>query len=179
MILLTIKALLYKYFVVDLNYIDAFCKVLRNFMPFYTFSKDKGATTITLVTRAKDVREIMRQHEVFRVIYKASMEPATGPFMLARDVEPLHDNEKAIMMTVLSKDDIPMIQEMASMFARQNIVDALKKLQGTDHEGEVNVVTELGRKVAIQIIENYFGFVGPSAERKDVALVQCYPRFLL
>lgn len=132
---------------------------LRKFAPFFTM-KVNGKTE-TWVSRAADVREILSQFSTFNVVYRPAMDPATGPFMLARDNEPLHDHEKAIMRSVLLKEDIPQIRKMASQFAKANIETALLA-QGSD--GQINVVSELGRKVAIQIVQSYFGFQGPDEE---------------
>ncbi len=83
---------------------DALFWLLRMFAPFFTFTKGKY-TKITVVTRAKDVQDVMDQFVDINVPYRNAMEPSVGAFMLARDTCPLRFIEKDIMTSVL-KDEV-------------------------------------------------------------------------
>eukprot|EP00553_Chaetoceros_curvisetus_P010037 CAMPEP_0204620418 /NCGR_PEP_ID=MMETSP0717-20131115/6465_1 /ASSEMBLY_ACC=CAM_ASM_000666 /TAXON_ID=230516 /ORGANISM="Chaetoceros curvisetus" /LENGTH=192 /DNA_ID=CAMNT_0051634619 /DNA_START=56 /DNA_END=630 /DNA_ORIENTATION=+ len=83
---------------------DALFWLLRMFAPFFTFTKGKY-TKITVVTRAKDVQDVLDQFVDVNVPYRNAMEPSVGAFMLARDTCPLRFIEKDIMISVL-KDKI-------------------------------------------------------------------------
>ena len=89
------------------------------------------------------------------------MDPAFAPgfYMMARDVEPVHEHEKSIMRSILVRSDLPKVRKMASEFARQNIKEAI-----LDGDGKVDAIATLSKLVPTQIVDKYFGFSPPSYE---------------
>mmetsp|Transcript_30702 Transcript_30702/g.46509 ORF Transcript_30702/g.46509 Transcript_30702/m.46509 type:complete len:436 (+) Transcript_30702:112-1419(+) len=158
MVLDTLKALFFKKYVKDVppgNHLSF--TLLRKFAPFFTF-KRKGKT-VTLVTRASDIREILNQSIIFGNTNRYGMDPAFAPgfFMMARDEhEPEHDHEKSIMMSLLTRDDLPMIRKMAFSLAVENLEEATK-----NGNNEIDAIAVLSKKVPIQIVDKYFGFQSP------------------
>lgn len=149
------------FFKITLEFPDEVFWFLRIFAPFFTVTKKSSipggkGTKITVVTRAKDVRELFSQHEVVNVTYARPMVPSVGPFMLAYDTDPLCNHEKGILTSVLLQGDTPRIRQMTSYITQQNIPDGLQI-----ETGEINVAAILGRKVAVKIVQKYFGFEAP------------------
>ena len=70
---------------------------------------------VAIVTKFRDVEEALRRWEVFTVkTYAPGIDASVGPFMLARDDQPLNQREKSIMLAMLPREDMPMIRQMAA-----------------------------------------------------------------
>jgi cytochrome P450 len=110
----------------------------------------------TLVTRFKDVQEVLSRNEVFTVkLYASRMDPVVnGPFMLARDNTAANWREKSIMKAMLRPEDLPLVRALAGRFAEES-------LDGCATDGKIEVVSRLGREVPVRICGDYFGFPGP------------------
>ncbi len=113
----------------------------------------------TLLTRFTDVQEVLSRPEVFSVrLYASKMDPVVdGPFMLARDNTEVNWREKSIMKTMLQREDLPRVRKMSGEIADT----ALDRWSGT---GKLEVVSQLGRYVPVQLCGDYFGFPGPDLE---------------
>ncbi|MGK7918277.1 MAG: cytochrome P450 [Prochloraceae cyanobacterium] len=111
-----------------------------------------------LVTRFDDVQEILSRSEIFTVkLYVPRMDPAVGPFMLARDNTEINYRDKSIMKTMLQWKDLQAVRKMSGDIAKA----ALDKSAET---GKIEVVSELARYVPVKICGEYFGFPGPDRE---------------
>ena len=110
----------------------------------------------TLVTKFKDVQEVLSRNGVFTVkLYAPKMDPVVaGPFMLARDDTPTNWREKSIMKAMLRPEDLPAVRAGAGRYA-----DA--SLDACAQAGKIEVVGGLGRRVPADVCEHYFGFPGP------------------
>ena len=106
----------------------------------------------TLVFRYRDVVEVLSVPTILTVkLY----EPKMGNFMLCRDETIVNTRDKGIMQAMLSRDDLPRVRALVGSLA-----DAA--LDGAG--GEIEVVHRLGRKVPVQLVEQYFGLEGPDHE---------------
>jgi cytochrome P450 len=108
----------------------------------------------TLVTWYDDAIEILLDPTVFTVqLYESKM----GTYLMAQDDTPTHSREKAIMTSLLNRDDLPRIREFVADTAA-HILDAApnKKL---------DVVPSLTRGVPIALVQSYMGFEGATAEQ--------------
>jgi cytochrome P450 len=143
----------------------AFFKELRESRPIFTvpgFTRVPGGVKVPgfiLVTRHRDVVEVLSRPEVFSVKpYAPKMDPVVqGPFMLARDETATNWIEKSVMRTMLLPDDLPRVRALAGTIADRS-------LNKHAAEGRIDAVRELGRLVPLRICGEYFGFPGPDLE---------------
>ncbi len=106
----------------------------------------------TLVFRFRDVVEVL---DVPTILTVKLYEPKMGNFMLCRDETIVNTRDKGIMQAMLGRDDLPRVRALVGSLA-----DAALDAAG----GEIEVVHKLGRKVPVQLVEQYFGFEGPDHE---------------
>jgi cytochrome P450 len=103
----------------------------------------------TLLALHDDVVDALLQPSVFTVqLYEEKM----GTYLMAQDDTPVHFREKAIMQTMLNRDDLPKIREFVGKTAR-DILDAAP-------DGKIDAVNELTRRVPIALVQEYMGFDG-------------------
>jgi cytochrome P450 len=114
--------------------------------------------SFTLVTRFKDVQEVLARNEVFTVRpYAPKMDPVVnGPFMLARDNTATNWREKSIMKAMLRPEDLPLVRSISATCAKA----ALDECAGAR---KIEVVSRLGRGVPAHVCDKYFGFPGPDS----------------
>jgi cytochrome P450 len=106
-----------------------------------------------VVTRADDVREVLRDHRNFTVaLYEPRMVELTGPFILGLDDTALYRHDAAALRAAVRSDDIPRIAEATLAAARERVEGA---------RGRIDVVSELADPVADRVIAQYFGTPGP------------------
>ncbi|WP_337177224.1 cytochrome P450 [Paludisphaera sp.] len=132
---------------------DAFFEELRATRPIFAIPG------ITLVTRYRDVIEVLSRPEVFSTrLYARAMDPVVqGEYMLARDETSTNWIDKSVMRAMLVPADLPRVRAMAGYIADQ-------ALDGHAASGRIEVVSELGRHVPIRVCGDYFGFPGPDRE---------------
>jgi cytochrome P450 len=106
-----------------------------------------------LFARYVDVIEILRQPKTFTVELYV---PAIGEFMLAQDDTPLHTREKAVMHSMLNRDDIARVRGMVGDQAKQ-LLDAA--------QGRLDLGQNYSRLVPIGIVQQYFGLDGEDARK--------------
>jgi cytochrome P450 len=112
----------------------------------------------TLVTRFKDVQEVLSRNEVFTVrLYAPKMDPVAGPIMLARDNTPYNWREKSIMKAMLQPEDLPAVRKLVGRLADE----ALDRHAAS---GRIELVNQLARLVPVQLCGEYFGFPGPDVQ---------------
>lgn len=119
-----------------------FFQELRQYRPIFETPK------ATMVALFEDVIEVLRLPQTFSVaLYK----PKMGDFMLSEDETPDAFRDKAVMRSVLSREDLPRVRQMAGDAAAAALDAA---------GGEIEAVEQLGRGVSIKIVQDYFGFQG-------------------
>jgi cytochrome P450 len=124
--------------------------VLRNLKPILALPKNGPV----FVTRFHDVQEALSRPEVFRVTYAPMMDPSVGPYMLGRDNTTINQRDKGIMRSLMQREDLLRVREMVADLA-DKAIDAHRQA------GRIEVVSELSRRVPIQLTGEYFGFPGP------------------
>lgn len=130
---------------------DQFFAVLRLFKPILQMPKAGPV----IVTRWDDVQEVLQRPQVFTVEkYAPMMDPSVGPFMLARDGTVYNERDKGIMRSMLQQADLPRVREIAARLARDAVAQGVQA-------GQLEVVSQLSRKVPVQLTGEYFGFPGP------------------
>lgn len=108
-----------------------------------------------VVTRYADVQEVLSRHEVFTVRpYAARMDPVVGPYMLARDATQINERDKGILQAMLLREDLPRVRQTVARLADRAIDEGLEN-------GRLDIVSQLSRKVPVELCGEYFGFPGP------------------
>jgi cytochrome P450 len=101
---------------------------------------------LTLVSRFYDCETILRRHDAFSV---APYVPKMGGYWMAQDDTAMHWREKAIMHSILDREDIPGIRA----FVADKAATLLRCANGT-----IDAVNELARAVPIALVQEKFGF---------------------
>lgn len=110
-----------------------------------------------LVSRFRDVTEILDRPDVFGVPYAPMIDKSVGAFMLSRDSGVYHRRDKGLMRALLQEKDLPVVKEQVRKIAEKCIE------QGAP-DGVLEVVSFLSRKAAILLIGKHFGFPGPDLD---------------
>src|SRR5215211_3229828 len=106
-----------------------------------------------MVTRADDVRAVLRDHEHFTVShYAPKMTAASGPFILGLDDTPLYRRDHAALRAAIRSEDVPALADATLSAARARIAAA---------GGRIDVVSQLADPVIDQVMSTYFGTPGP------------------
>lgn len=136
---------------------------LRKEKPIYTINPimgskkhiDDGIKTDTIILSLdQDVREVLSNNKVFTTrFYRHKMDQSVGKFMLAHDDDKVN-KEKPWMRSMLKMEDLPKIREMVKNHTQ-------KAVKESNVNGRIEVVNAIARKVPLEIIQDYFGLVGP------------------
>lgn len=128
---------------------------LRANRPIVLTPGGPGTPPIAVITRFRDVEEALAHWSVFTVRgYAPKMDPCMGPFMLARDDTPLNEREKSIMLSMLPREDLPMVRQIAEALTNAALAPLIAG-------GTCEVVSTLSRPIPVRLIGRYFGFPGP------------------
>ncbi|XOF34330.1 MAG: cytochrome P450 [Candidatus Electrothrix sp. YB6] len=120
----------------------AFFRELRKNRPVLT------TPVCILVALFDDVVEVLRHHSVFTVeLYF----PKMGDYMLAQDDTPLHYREKAIMQSMLNRDDLPRVRELIGTFSKETLENA---------GSQIEYVNNFCRLIPALLVQQYFGLDG-------------------
>ncbi len=107
----------------------------------------------TFVARFDDVVEVLRVPTVFTVALYA---PKMGEYMLSQDETPLHFREKAIMQSMLNRDDLPQIRNLIAEKSKEKLDQA---------KGEIELVHEYARLIPTLLVQEYFGLDGVDPQK--------------
>ena len=114
-----------------------------------------------VVTRFDDVQEVLSRDDIFQVTYAEKMEVTTGgnDFFLGMQNSPEYERDVSHMRSAIRREDVssiiaPFVQDTA-------------RRQVANSNGEVDVVTQLGRFVPTRLVAEYFGC--PPASDADLA----------
>ena len=114
-----------------------------------------GVPATVVLSLYDDVREALTRNAIFQVVpYARAIDPSVGPFMLARDDTTINQRDKSVMLTMLRREDMPLVRDLVRAHAEASI-----KEFGAG--GTIEVVSTLGRRVPILLCGSYFGFPGP------------------
>ncbi len=109
-----------------------------------------------LLTLFADVEEALTRNTVFTVApYRPKMDPSVGPFMLAYDDKVYNQRDKGIMRALIQQSDMLGVRVTVGQLA----AEAIKTGQSTD--GRLELVSQLTRRVPVELTGAYFGFPGP------------------
>lgn len=139
-------------------------QIRDNPLPFFNELRDHRpimqAGPFWLVSRFRDVEEILHRETVFGVPYLPNMTGVIGPFILSQDITPQYDHDISAMRLAIRREDLPRIQEIVSRHATQ-IVD---ELAATGQP--FDIVQTLTRVVPLRVAHEYFGFEAPDDDMK-------------
>lgn len=124
------------------NYPLPFFKELRDNRPILE------TPVCTLIARFDDFNEVVSIPRTFTVaLYK----PKMGDYLMTEDDTPMHNNEKAIMQSLLKREDLPRVRELIATRAKETLDSA---------NGEIDLVPNYGRAVPTMMVQEYFGLDG-------------------
>jgi cytochrome P450 len=127
----------------------AFFKELREKRPILV------TPVCTLVSRFDEVTEVLNMPKVFTVaLYLPKMQ--NGIYLMAHDDDALHSREKAVMQSLLNRDDLPQVRQMVGQFCRE-ILGA--------SGGKLEAIGGYCRRVPAMLVQKYFGLVGVSLDK--------------
>jgi cytochrome P450 len=107
-----------------------------------------------VVTRADDVRAVLRDHAHFTVShYEPKMAEITGPFILGLDDTALYRHDHAALRAAFRPEDVPAIADATLAAGRERMIAAGSRL---------DVVSSLGDPVIEQVMAGYLGTPAPS-----------------
>lgn len=121
-----------------------FFKQLRQQKPVLVTSE------CTLLALYDDVVEALNQPKIFTVaLYK----PKMGDFLMTEDETPMHNDDRAIMMSLLQREDVPRIREYVAKKSRE-ILD--------NSNGKIDLIETFSRTVPVSLVQDVFGLDGIS-----------------
>jgi cytochrome P450 len=121
--------------------------VLRRVRPIVAIGNN------AIVTRADDVRAVLRDHEHFTVShYAPKMTAASGPFILGLDGTQLYYRDHAALRAAIRAGDAPALADATLSAARERVGVAGPR---------IDVVSQLADPVIDGVMSTYFGTPGP------------------
>jgi cytochrome P450 len=127
--------------------------ILRNIKPILLVKN------FALVTRYRDVQEVLARDDVFQVPYGQKMEIVTGGpnFFLGMPNSPEYERDTSHMRTAMRREDIARIAALVARTAEDLVAASNGKLD----------VVQLSRVVPVRWIASYFGC--PAKSEQDLA----------
>ena len=114
-----------------------------------------------VVTKARDVRDVLDRLEDFTVAEVLGPNMPWGPFMIGIDQPERHAQERSFLQGVVSgKDeadkirDVERVRDQAAAKCRTLLAQARSSGSG---RAQIDVVTELSEPIVVDAIKNYFG----------------------
>jgi cytochrome P450 len=121
--------------------------VLRRVRPIVAIGNN------AMVTRADDVRAVLRDHEHFTVShYEPKMTAASGPFILGLDATELYRRDHAALRAAIRAEDVPALADATLSAARERVAAAGPR---------IDVVSQLADPVIDAVMSTYLGTPGP------------------
>jgi len=132
-------------------------KVTDNLRPVFTVLRRVRPIVAVgnnaMVTRADDVRAVLRDHEHFTVShYAPKMTAASGPFILGLDDTELYRRDHAALRAAIRTQDVPALADATLSAARERVAAA---------GPTIDVVSQLADPVIEGVMSTYFGTPGP------------------
>ena len=129
---------------------------LRGNRPILTFPAGKVSGVV--VTRFRDVVEVLSRHEVFSVRrYRPKMASVTGPFFLGEDDNATYRDNRAVANLALRPEDHARLRTFAA-----TTTDELIKQYARD--GRIEIVQSVTRRVPARLVAEYYGIPGPDED---------------
>ena len=129
-------------------------------LPFFKELREKRpilvTPEVTIVSRFDDVTSVLNMPKIFTVdLYLPKM--GNGIYLMAHDDDALHSREKAMMESLLNRDDLPDVRNMIAKLGK-DILDSAN--------GSLEIVNEFCRMVPAGLVQDYFGLTG--VDKKDL-----------
>jgi cytochrome P450 len=129
-------------------------------LPFFKELREKRpilvTPEVTIISRFDDVTAVLNMPKIFTVdLYLPKM--GNGIYLMAHDDDALHSREKAMMESLLNRDDLPAVRKIIAKLS-QDILDAAN--------GSLEIVNEFCRMVPAGLVQEYFGLTG--VDKKDL-----------
>ncbi len=136
--------------------------VLRAFLPNMAIKKSfvnaYDNTSTVVVTRYKDMQEVLNRDDIFEVVYEPRMREITGNenFFLGMQNTARYTRDVSNMRLAVRRDDVA---EIVQPFAEQQATQLVQA-----QSGSIDVPQDLTLVVPAQMVAHYFGTPGPSQQ---------------
>jgi cytochrome P450 len=107
-----------------------------------------------LVTRFADVEEVLTDHERFHVRYTNKMKRTTGAFILGMNEDVPYQAEAKYLRAAVHPGDLDRVRALTREFAGELLERGLSR-------GQLDVVSDYARKLAVRVSADYLGVSGP------------------
>jgi cytochrome P450 len=137
-------------------------RTLHRYAPIFTLPKalTHQAMGLVVVTRHRDVREVLERHDVFCVDgYNDRMRAASGAFFLGMDAGADYDREHGVGMAALGREHA-LLREGVGRLSKALVQGALERPSHT-----LDVVSEFVHVVQLNVLKEYFGVPDTRDER--------------
>jgi cytochrome P450 len=112
-----------------------------------------------LVTKYHDVIDVLARDEEFGVdLYAPKMRRATGDFFLGMEDSARYEREVSIVRLASGRDDLPRLERSLSAWTDE----LLSERAAT---GQLDIVSDLARRVPARLVAEYFGASGVEEPR--------------
>lgn len=123
-------------------------------LPFFKELREKRPVLVTpratIIARFDDVTQVLNMPKVFTVqLYLPKM--GDGIYLMSHDDDALHTREKAMMYSLLNRDDLPDVRRMIARFGKDILDNA---------NGRIEIVNQYCRMVPALLVQEYFGLTG-------------------
>jgi cytochrome P450 len=138
-------------------------QILTNALPFFAELRQYRpilvTPAITVVSRFRDVEEILHRETVFSVAgYVPHMTGVIGPFILSLDLTPAYDHDKAAMTLAVRREDLGRVKQITAKAASDAVAAQAKAAAGKPFD----IVQAVTRLTPVRLAADYFGFKGQS-----------------
>lgn len=145
-----------------------FFEELRNFRPILR------TPMATLVSRFRDVEEILHRETIFSVSrYLPRMTGVIGPFVLSQDITPRYDHDVSVLHLVVRREDLLRVKNIVAAVADEIVSNLFQTGQPAD------IVQTLTRKVPVRLADEYYGFSAAVDSQMMVWARACFREFFI
>jgi len=124
--------------------------------------------SLTVVTKASDVREVLERFEDFTLNDVLAEGMPWGPFMMSIDWREQHDRERGLLWSVVQPAvDIEQVRAIAQAAAADLIRHAQQNYAG---RGEIDVVAGLAEPVMVRVFAQYLGITAINRDEAEMAI---------
>jgi len=124
--------------------------------------------TTVIVTKSRDVREVLRRFDDFALGEILRPGIPWGPFLMTVDWREQHADERTLLQSVVCNGDVKTIRKVSADKCREKL-----GLAAVDHaeRGRIDLVTELCEPVVVAITEAYFGIPAIKKNEPEMARI--------
>jgi cytochrome P450 len=153
-------------------------QILTNALPFFAelrqYRPILRTPVATIVSRFRDVEEILHRETVFSVAgYAPHMTGVIGPFILSLDLTPAYDHDKAAMTLVVRREDLARVKDITSRVASAAVAAQRDAAAGQPFD----IIQTVTRHTPVRLAAEYYGFEAPTEAEMMAWARACFWEF--